>query len=59
MTEVNDDHKAIFRRAIQWIKHSPIIKTRVGESELVRFFADVVGWEENGEVPVIYSAGGP
>ena len=59
MTEVNDDHKAIFRRAIQWIKHSPIIKTRVGESELVSFFADVVGWEETGEVPMIYSSGGP
>jgi hypothetical protein len=59
MTEVNDDHKAIFRRAIQWIKHSPIMKTRVGESELVSFFSDVVGWEETGEMPMIYSVGGP
>ena len=50
MTNVNDDHKAIFRKAIQWIKHSPILMRSVGDSELVRFFADVVDREEMGEV---------
>ena len=50
MSEVNDDHKAIFRKAIQWIKHSKILMRSVGDSELVRFFADIVDREETGEI---------
>jgi hypothetical protein len=50
MSEVNEDHKAIFRKAIKWIKHSKILMRSVGDSELVRFFADIVDREETGEV---------
>jgi hypothetical protein len=49
-SKVDDNHRAIFRQAIQWIKHSPMHMKSVGDSELVRFFADIVDQDDTVEV---------
>ena len=50
MSGVKDSHKALFRKAISWIKTSQgFFDNGVRSSELVEFFSTVVGWEETSE----------
>ena len=50
MSGVKGTHKELFKKAISWIKHSEgFLFDGVGSSELVEFFATVVGWEETSE----------
>jgi len=53
MMNVNQEHKELFRGAVQWIKHTPLLGEGVGKSKLVKFFAEEVGWKEAGEIAVV------
>jgi len=44
--KLNEESRAYFRNAIQWIKDTAMYEEDVKQSELVEFFEKMVGWKE-------------
>jgi len=43
----------LFQRAVEWVKHTPMLKEGIGDSKLVKKFVDKVKWKETGEYDVM------
>mmetsp|Transcript_28240 Transcript_28240/g.45902 ORF Transcript_28240/g.45902 Transcript_28240/m.45902 type:complete len:168 (+) Transcript_28240:2-505(+) len=51
--KLSESQTELFKRAVEWVKHTPMLKEGIGDSKLVQKFVDKVKWKETGEYDVM------